>query len=169
MCVCVDVCKCVCKCVSVSACVCVLLGTCVTQQMGKARPPFIRHHAACCKLPIFFNCSGCYTSCGLQICGVAPETFSLSMRSCPSSSQLIVNTNLSHVSSGNHCRSDPVQVQSTFGLAGTSGNTAHKINIEVVLSIDLSLGTTLCVRSMCNGPLQWGIAGWVCVTAFSCS
>jgi hypothetical protein len=155
----------VCKCV----CVCVLLGTCVTQQMGKARPPFIRHHAACCKLPIFVNCSGCYTSCGLQICGVAPETFSLSMRSCPSSSQLIVNTNLSHVSSGNHCRSDPVQVQSTFGLAGTSGSTAHKINIEVVLSIDLSLGTTLCVRSMCNGPLQWGIAGWVCVTAFSCS
>ena len=159
-------CKCVCKCVCVCVCAAGHLRDAANGE-GKATvhttPRRLRQTSD------IFNCSGCYTSCGLQICGVAPETFSLSMRSCPSSSQLIVNTNLSHVSSGNHCRSDPVQVQSTFGLAGTSGSTAHKMNIEVVLSIDLSLGTTLCVRSMCNGPLQWGIAGWVCVTAFSCS
>ena len=85
--------------------------------------------------PVMFNCSGCCPSYGLQICGVAPETFSLSMRSCPSSSQLIVSTNLSHVSSGNHFRSDPVQVQSTLITLSMTFCDVGQTNIGVVFVV----------------------------------
>ena len=97
---------------------------------------------ACAQEPVMFNCSGCCPSYGLQICEVAPETFSLSMRSCPSSSQLIVSTNLSHVSSGNHCRSDPVQVQSTFECVGTAVYVDAETNNNVVLTTAPPVCTT---------------------------
>ncbi len=139
---------------------CLVVGLTVNNREGKATV----HNTQRC-LPqssVMFNCSGCYPSCGLQICGVAPETFSLSMRSCPSSSQLIVSTNLSHVSSGNHCRSDPVQVQSTSRIVGTAGTTADKTNINVVLPIGPLLGTTW-AHACCR--LLWVLAPYVGISA----
>ena len=60
------------------------------------------------------NCSGCRSTNGLQICRGTLRHISLSSSSFPSSSQLQRVSDLSLVSSGNHCRSDPVQVQSTI-------------------------------------------------------
>ena len=53
---------------------------------------------------------------GPQTCRVRPEVSFPKVGGCTSSSQLCWRSGLLHVSSGNHCRSDPVRVQSTRKL-----------------------------------------------------